>query len=121
MDSTQLKPQFFVTRQNGAMVPLIAMDELPLHVRIQGVPRTLDPFQIAGMQAAGAADSRHQFYVVESINNTKIITPPSTDSSAVSDKEKIDKSTASTESLLDLEEGTNNPTSNTEVSFLRCS
>ncbi|KAJ9603520.1 hypothetical protein H2200_011706 [Cladophialophora chaetospira] len=69
----QLKPQFFVTRQNGAMVPLIAMDELPLHVQIQGVSRTLSAFEVTGMTGVGLADSRHQFYVVESLNNTRQI------------------------------------------------
>ncbi|EXJ60283.1 hypothetical protein A1O7_04435 [Cladophialophora yegresii CBS 114405] len=73
MASPQLKPQFFVTRQNGAMVPLIAMDELPIHVQIQGVSRTLSAFEIGGMTGVGLAEARHQFYVVESINNTKPI------------------------------------------------
>lgn len=73
MASQQLKPQFFVTRQNGAMVPLIAMDEVPIHVHIHGVPRTMSAFEIAGMTGVGPVDARHEFYVVESLNNTKSI------------------------------------------------
>ncbi|KAG9780432.1 hypothetical protein KCU88_g3706, partial [Aureobasidium melanogenum] len=66
-----LKPQYFVTRQNGAMVPLIAMDELPIHVQIRGVSRILDPYDIGGMICVGVSESRHQYYVVEALNNTK--------------------------------------------------
>lgn len=66
-----LKPQFFVTRQNGAMVPLIAMDELPIHLQLRHVPRLLDPYNIAGMTSVGVFESRHRFYVVESLNNAK--------------------------------------------------
>ncbi len=73
MASQQLNPQFFVTRQNGAMVPLIAMDELPIHVQIQGVSRSLSAFEIAGMTGIGPVDARHEFYVVGSLNNTKSI------------------------------------------------
>ncbi|KIW68934.1 hypothetical protein, variant [Phialophora macrospora] len=69
MAAQQLKPQFFVTRQNGAMVPLIAMDELPLHVQVQDVPRSLSAFEIGGMTGIGLVEARHQFYVIESINN----------------------------------------------------
>ncbi|EXJ94839.1 hypothetical protein A1O1_03237 [Capronia coronata CBS 617.96] len=66
-----LKPQFFVTRQNGVMVPLIAMDELPVHVQLRNVPRILDPYNIAGMIGVGFYESRHQYYVVEALNNSK--------------------------------------------------
>jgi len=83
MATLQFKPQFFVTRQNGAMVPLIAMDELPIHVQIQGVSRTLSAFEVAGMTGVGTVDARHQFYVVESMNNTKpIVFMPSNPNSA---------------------------------------
>lgn len=64
-----LKPQYFVTRQNGSMVPLIAMDELPPHVRIGNVSRNLSAWDIAGMTGVGVAPTRHEFYVVEGINN----------------------------------------------------
>ncbi|KIX95300.1 uncharacterized protein Z520_08817 [Fonsecaea multimorphosa CBS 102226] len=65
-----LKPQFFVTRQNGNMVPLIAMDELPIHVQIEGVSRSLGPHDIAGMIGIGTYEARHEFHVVRSMNNT---------------------------------------------------
>ncbi|KIV82993.1 hypothetical protein PV11_05055 [Exophiala sideris] len=66
-----LKPQYFITRQNGALVPLIAIDELPANVQVRGVPRSLTPFAIAGMTSLGLCESQHQFYVVEGVNNTK--------------------------------------------------
>ncbi|KAI1610074.1 hypothetical protein EDD36DRAFT_63458 [Exophiala viscosa] len=70
-NNTTLKPQYFITRQNGALVPLIALDELPANVQIRGVPRSLTAFNIAGMTPLGFCESRHQFYVVEGVNNTK--------------------------------------------------
>ncbi|KIW54037.1 hypothetical protein PV05_06429 [Exophiala xenobiotica] len=69
-DQVNLSPQFFITRQNGALVPLIAMDELPIHVQIRGVPRSMTAFDITGMTPLGLVEARHQYYVVESLNNT---------------------------------------------------
>jgi hypothetical protein len=65
MSSESLKPQFFVTRQNGNMVPLIALDELPTTVEIRDVKRTLTPYDIAGMTSVGNHDTRHLKYVVD--------------------------------------------------------
>ncbi|OAP65592.1 hypothetical protein AYL99_01564 [Fonsecaea erecta] len=71
-----LKPQYFVTRQNGALVPLVAMDELPIHVQIEGVSRSLSVFETAGMTSVGVCESRHEFYVISSMNNTRSIPSP---------------------------------------------
>ncbi|KIX00641.1 uncharacterized protein Z518_09706 [Rhinocladiella mackenziei CBS 650.93] len=70
-DQQTLKPQFFVTRRNGAMVPLIAMDELPIQVEIRHVPRNLTVFDIAGMTSVGVCEARHQYYIIEGGTNTK--------------------------------------------------
>lgn len=77
-ESSPLKPQYFVTRQNGAMVPLIAMDELPYHVQIKNLSRSLSAWDTAGMTGVGVASSRHEHYVVGGMNNTKPATvePP---------------------------------------------
>lgn len=64
-----LPAQFFVTRQNGSMVPLIAMDELPPNVMIRGVPHTLTPWQISGMGNVGNFNTRHRQHLVEVSNN----------------------------------------------------
>ncbi|RVX75553.1 hypothetical protein B0A52_00906 [Exophiala mesophila] len=69
-ETSSLKPQFFVTRQNGAMVPLIAMDELPHHIQIRNLSRTLSTWDTAGMTGVGVAPSRHEYYVVDAINNS---------------------------------------------------
>lgn len=53
------------------MVPLIAMDELPIHVQIGNVPRLLSSFDIPGMTSVGVHDSRHRYYAVESINSPR--------------------------------------------------
>lgn len=60
-----LRPQHFITRQNGTMVPLIALDELPATVSLRGVPRTLSPYDIAGMTGLGTVESHHRQYVVD--------------------------------------------------------
>ena len=60
-----LRPQFFVTRQNGAMVPLIAIDELPPALSLVDVPRELTPHDIHDMKGLGTHQSRHRRYIVE--------------------------------------------------------
>ena len=48
--STQPRVAYYISRNNGVLVPLIPVDELPYSVRLQGVPRTLRSDQILGMQ-----------------------------------------------------------------------
>jgi hypothetical protein len=68
MQTEPLRPQLFITRQNGTMVPLVAVDELPSTISIRGVPRTLSPHDISGMTGVGTFNSRHRQYVVDSLN-----------------------------------------------------
>jgi hypothetical protein len=70
-----LRPQLFVTRQNGNMVPLVAADELPSTISIRGVPRTLSPYDISGMTGVGTFKSRHRQYVVDGLSRG-FETPP---------------------------------------------
>lgn len=65
-----LKPQHFLVRENGIIVPLVAMDELPHHIRIEGVPRNMTIDQTAGMSSVGPVSARHQQYNVVSINDS---------------------------------------------------
>lgn len=65
-----LQPQFFVIRHNGARVPLIAMDELPIHVQVRNVPRTINSASSVGMICIGRFEARHEYHIVEGINNT---------------------------------------------------
>ncbi|KAL6238131.1 hypothetical protein BDW75DRAFT_228144 [Aspergillus navahoensis] len=63
--SSSLRPQFFCTRSNGTLTPLIAVDELPAHITIHGAPRVLSPNETQGMTSLGAVSTRGQFYSVE--------------------------------------------------------
>lgn len=65
MADQPLKPAFFVTRQNGSMVPLIPMDELPSTVNIRNVSRSLTPHDITGMTSVGTYEARHLQHVVD--------------------------------------------------------
>jgi len=49
------------------MVPLIALDELPSFVSIQGVPRQLTALEITGMHSVGVFEARQQQHVVEGV------------------------------------------------------
>ena len=67
--STELQPQFFVTRDSGKMVPLVAIDELPDHVSIRSVSKSLTAFDISGMTGLGVVPSRHRRYIVDGLQN----------------------------------------------------
>ncbi|KAL2857915.1 hypothetical protein BJY01DRAFT_241993 [Aspergillus pseudoustus] len=59
------RPQFFCTRPNGALTPLVAVDELPAHITIRGAPRVLSPNETQGMTSLGSVSLRGQTYTVE--------------------------------------------------------
>lgn len=65
--SSSLRPQFFCTRPNGTVTPLIAVDELPSHISIRGVSRALSPNDTQGMTSLGTVNARNQTYVVDGI------------------------------------------------------
>lgn len=48
---------FYITRTNGALVPLIPADELPLDVKLQGVPRALNSDQVFALTSVGELPS----------------------------------------------------------------
>lgn len=64
------KPQFFVSRPDGTIVPLIALDELPENITIRGVPRNLSPADTAGMLSLGTVRPPDSFYIVDNQDNT---------------------------------------------------
>ncbi|KAK4539443.1 hypothetical protein LTR36_010920 [Oleoguttula mirabilis] len=51
----QPRPLYFLSRNNGLLVPLIPADELPFNVRLQGVQRVMQFEQTYGMQHVGTA------------------------------------------------------------------
>ncbi|KAL2862855.1 uncharacterized protein BJX67DRAFT_287990 [Aspergillus lucknowensis] len=63
--SSSLRPQFFCTRPNGNLTPLVAVDELPAHISLRGVPRVLSPNETQGMTSLGSVSPRGQSYTVE--------------------------------------------------------
>lgn len=58
-------PQFFCSRPNGSLTPLIAVDELPSHITIRGVPRVLSPADTQGMTSLGSVSQRPHVYVID--------------------------------------------------------
>ena len=67
MMAAPLRPQFFCTRPNGTVTPLIAVDELPMHVSIHSVSRSLAANDTQGMTSLGTVNGRNQTYIVEGI------------------------------------------------------
>jgi len=61
----QPRPQYFISRVNGPLVPLIPADELPFNIRLQNVPRTLPFDQTYGMQYIGTVPSTGLTYKLE--------------------------------------------------------
>lgn len=56
--ATPNRPQFFCTRPDGTLTPLVALDELPTNVTICGVSRTLNAGETQGMTSCGLATQR---------------------------------------------------------------
>ncbi|KAL4778933.1 hypothetical protein BJX76DRAFT_365709 [Aspergillus varians] len=65
--SSSLRPQFFCTRPNGTLTPVVAVDELPAHISIRGVPRVLSPSDTQGMTSLGSVNPRNQTYAVDGV------------------------------------------------------
>ncbi|GAB1209358.1 hypothetical protein APSETT445_008131 [Aspergillus pseudonomiae] len=59
--------RFFCARPNGTITPLIAVDELPSHISIRGVPRTLSANETQGMTSLGTVSPRAQTYVIDGL------------------------------------------------------
>ena len=63
--ASPLRPQYFISRQNGTLTALIAVDELPPSLNIHGVPRVLSHNDTQGMTSLGTVSTRGQYYVVD--------------------------------------------------------
>lgn len=68
--SEPIKPMFWLARQNGAIVPLIAMDEIPHNIRVEGVPRVMNVQDVHGMVGIGEYPSRHRLHHIYDINKS---------------------------------------------------
>lgn len=65
--ATPGRPQFFCTRPDGTLTPLIAVDELPINVIICGVSRTLNAGETQGMTSCGLATQRAEPWTVNGV------------------------------------------------------
>lgn len=65
--SAPIRPQFFCSRPNGTLTPLVAVDELPTHMSIRGTPRVLSPSETQGMTSLGTVNGRAQNYIVDGV------------------------------------------------------
>lgn len=70
--SAQSRPTFFCSRPNGALTPMIAVDDLPSHVIVRGVPRSLSVEETQGMTSCGMLLSRSEPYVVDGPAGTQV-------------------------------------------------
>jgi hypothetical protein len=57
-------PGYFLVRNTGEVVPLIAVDELPPSMELLGVPRSLDLEETIGMLNLGLQRSTGGFYKI---------------------------------------------------------
>lgn len=65
---SSLGVQFFTTRASGTLTPLVAVDELPAHVSIRGVARTLNASETQGMTSCGLAAQRAEPWTIDGLS-----------------------------------------------------
>lgn len=59
-------PAYFLVRNTGEVVPLIAVDELPPGIDLVGVPRSLDLEETTGMVNLGLQRNTGTYYQIVS-------------------------------------------------------
>jgi hypothetical protein len=67
-------PEYFLVRTTGEVVPLIAVDELPIGCDLVGVPRSLDLKNTSGMLNLGLQRSSGAFYEIAQPEEKKAAT-----------------------------------------------
>ncbi|MCJ1228859.1 hypothetical protein MMC12_005522 [Toensbergia leucococca] len=78
------RPRYFITRSDGTLSPLIAVDELPSSVRIVGVPAILSPAETQGMMSLGVENHSQHHYTVESLEMSLFAKPSAVEAAAIS-------------------------------------
>ncbi|CAI7580488.1 unnamed protein product [Penicillium crustosum] len=68
--ATPSRPQFFCTRPDGTLTPLVALDELPTSVTIRGISRTLNAGETQGMTSCGLATQRAEPWFVNGVTQS---------------------------------------------------
>ena len=61
------RPTHYVFRPDGTIAPLVAVDELPEHVQISGVPPLLSPADTQGLTSLGVVPRAGSVYIVETM------------------------------------------------------
>ncbi|KAI9644934.1 hypothetical protein NHQ30_006968 [Ciborinia camelliae] len=61
------RPGYFIIRKSGEVVPLVAVDELPLGVDLIGVPRSLNLVETGGMMNLGLQGGEGKFYGLQGL------------------------------------------------------
>ncbi|OKL64037.1 hypothetical protein UA08_00598 [Talaromyces atroroseus] len=80
---SEIRPQFFLVRENNAITPLIALDELPNEISIHGVPRNMNVSDTRGMTSVGTVPTRGVYYIVDGHHCSVGITEAKNDSFAL--------------------------------------
>ncbi|KAI6815713.1 hypothetical protein KC340_g15442 [Hortaea werneckii] len=65
LQAAQPRALYFISRNNGVLVPLVPADELPYTIRLQGLPRVLRFDQTVGMQHVGTAPYTGMTFKIE--------------------------------------------------------
>jgi len=67
-------PGYFLVRNTGEVVPLVAVDELPPSIEIDGVPRSLDLEETIGMLNLGLQRSTGSYYrIVQTMEGKALV------------------------------------------------
>ncbi|CAK1357047.1 unnamed protein product [Cercospora beticola] len=69
-DQAQPRLAYFITRPNGFAIPLIPADELPFTIKLQNVPRILDPQDTYGMQYVGTTPYAGTTFKLDGLGST---------------------------------------------------
>ncbi|KAJ5779625.1 hypothetical protein N7457_007345 [Penicillium paradoxum] len=65
--ATPGRPQFFCTRPDGTLTPLVAVDEFPAGVSVRGVSRVLNASETQGMTSCGLAAPRPDPWAIDGV------------------------------------------------------
>ncbi|KAK7552761.1 hypothetical protein IWX49DRAFT_556818 [Phyllosticta citricarpa] len=76
---TSIRPDWFIQRDNGNYVPVLAVDELPVEVHLEGVPRNINQDKAKGMTFLGNWQYTGQTYSLVS-KEQKTAQPPTANS-----------------------------------------
>lgn len=64
------RPQYFVSRNDGSLTPLVAVDELPSSIHIIGVPPVISQAETINMTSLGVKERTQIKYIVETIDSS---------------------------------------------------